>query len=283
MDLIGSESPDLLTDTAIAHHKMSSFWNMICFPRRRFTSGQSKSKQRQRRRNKGNVVTLQRRKLLDDTGHFQDTQSVTAHEATQPTEKPPQTNVPNKRRRVQDIFNTDPHSPALRDGEQTFLDPYEHKHSDNFTHMKVPSLFIDNNRPKRPHSDTNNVESMYGYVPKTMQNLYTSTALEGQKIEDYFTSLHNDIYFSKFANSEAVTKDKAGSVLQRIPFTRASSSASAQEEKVSLIEENDPVNEMDIGQFNDVKQWQNTLAPRTEYNMEASFHSMLNSVEEVLY
>ncbi|XP_071173161.1 uncharacterized protein [Mytilus edulis] len=262
---------------------MSSFWNMICFPRRRFSSGQSKNKQRQRRRNKGNVVTLQRRKLLDDTGHFQDTQSVTANEATQPTEKPPQNDVPNKRRRIQDIFNTDPHSPALRDSEQSSFDPYEHKHSDNFTHMKVPSLFIDNNRPKRPHSDVNNVESMYGYVPKTMQNLYTSTALEGQKIEDYFSSLHNDIYFSKFANSEAVTKDKTESILQRVPFTRASSLSSAPEEKVSLLEENYPDTEMDIGQFNDVNQWENPLAPRTEYNMEEKFRSIFNSVEEVLY
>lgn len=256
---------------------MSSFWSFLCFPRRRTLGGKSHGRHRHRRKN--NVVTLQRRKLLEESdSQTQPTQNSNEH-TTVENERlndgtqnivygDTQNSVPNKRRRIQDIFNMDDNSaPEV--------------HSGNFSNSKVPNLFY-RDKPKR--ANCRNVDSMYGYVPKAMQHLYTSTALEGQKIEDYFSNLHNDIYFSKFANSETVEKDKTGCVLKRFSFTRVPSTASSikDEEKVSLMED-DGVNEMDIQNFNDFEQWQGDVEPKTKYNMEDSFHSMLNSTEEVLY
>lgn len=243
---------------------MSSFWSFLCFPRRKSLGGKTHGRHRNRRKN--NAVTLQRRKLLDDKE--QQTHPNTEHETFDNNRLSVQDNVPNKRRRIQDIFNMDDNT-------------ISEEHYGNFTNPKIHSLFY---RDKPNRSNCGNVDSMYGYVPKAMQHLYTSTALEGQKIEDYFSNLHNDIYFSKFANSETTEKDKSGSVFQKFPFSRVPSTSSSikEDDKFSLMEE-DNVNEMDVQNFNEFEQWQNDIAPKTSYSMEDSFHSMLNSTEEVLY
>ena len=88
---------------------------------------------------------------------------------------------------------------------------------------------------------------------------------------------------TNLSNVEEAIKDKTGNMLQRLPFTRVPSSASVQEDKVSLLEEDNSGDEMEVGQLNDFKHWQRQMSPQTDYNMEARFHSMLNSVEEVLY
>lgn len=258
---------------------MPSLWNWLCLPRNRFVAGKTQN-QKRRRRNKDNVVTLQKRKLLQDTSHFQEVPSVDVRRTTQISER---TNdvVPNKRRRVQDIFNTESSECDTVPSNKETPTSDVHAHNDNFTNMKVPNIFY--RKEKNVKSNNGHVESMYGYVPKTMQNLYTSTALEGQKMEDYFSNLHNEIYFSKFANSEA-TKDKTENVLQIFPFTRVhSSTSSVHDEKISLIEEDDNENEIEMEQRNDFSPWQNNISPRNDFNIEASFHSMLNSREEVLY
>ena len=256
---------------------MPSLWNWLCLPRNRCVAGTTQN-QKRRRRNKDNVVTLQKRKLLEDTSHFQEVPSVAVRRTTQISERT-NNGVPNKRRRVQDIFNTESSDTVPSNKETPTSDVYIH--SENFTHMKVPNVFC--RKEKNVKSNNGHVESMYGYVPKTMQNLYTSTALEGQKMEDYFSNLHNEIYFSKFANSEA-TKDETGNVLQIFPFTRVpSSTSSVHDEQISLIEEDDTENQIEMEQRNDFSPWQNNISPRNDFNIEASFHSMLNSREEVLY
>lgn len=260
---------------------MPSFWNWLCFPRNSFTSGKTRRHQR-RRPNKENIVTLQKRKLRDDASHFQKVQLMSDRGDTHNSNNHQQNVVPNKRRRVQDIFSSESQDSVQTQLNEELLSSDLQTRHDNLTHMNVPSLFYKkDNNCSRPHCD--NVESMYGYVPRAMQHVYTSTALEGQKMEDYFSNLHNDIYFSKFANSDLTTKDKSGNILQILPFKRVPSAASCQEERVSLIEESD--DRMDEGQCSDIRynEWRNSIPTRRDYNMEASFDSMLNSADEVLY
>lgn len=126
---------------------------------------------------------------------------------------------PKKRRRVQDIFKT----------QQEFDRSTEHfncseVYNNTPRYRECPtdnacSLEHYSREPRRfghahglttqntPGSDERR-DSMYGYVPKTMKNVYASTVLEGEKIDDFFGNCRTDSWMNMFASADKVRPEQ---------------------------------------------------------------------------
>ncbi|ESO99001.1 hypothetical protein LOTGIDRAFT_238945 [Lottia gigantea] len=85
-----------------------------------------------------------------------------------------------KRRGLDEIFER-PKSEMLKSS----ADPLD------FKNVGYPTMF------------SGQLESMYGYTPRAVQDVYASSALEGGSIEDYFTDARNESVLKKFASAES--------------------------------------------------------------------------------
>ncbi|XP_041377141.1 uncharacterized protein LOC121389540 [Gigantopelta aegis] len=107
---------------------------------------------------------------------------------------------PKRRRRVQDIFSQTPAEHGFRDsyesseGSSRFSSEYCPRKRDILT-----ALHGHGNTFLSPGQES---ESMYGYIPKTMQNVYASTALEGCHVEDYFSNCRPNAALGRFASAD---------------------------------------------------------------------------------
>ena len=98
---------------------------------------------------------------------------------------------PKKRRRVQDIFNQPP---------AQYRNPYDFSTECYPRKRDILSRF-----PEKQNaflSAVQETESMYGYVPKAMQDVYASTALQGYHVEDYFSNCRPSDALRKFASAD---------------------------------------------------------------------------------
>ena len=84
-----------------------------------------------------------------------------------------------------------------------------------------------------PH-DPRSSESMYGYVPKIVQSVQASNALEGSRIDDFFMNCHNDRELHSFASAQEIQTPRSHNQ-HRESVGRSSSVPSRQVDRSSTV------------------------------------------------
>ena len=77
-------------------------------------------------------------------------------------------------------------------------------------------------------------ESMYGYVPKIVQSVQASNALEGSRIDDFFMNCHNDRELHSFASAQEIQTPRSQNQ-HRESVGRSSSVPSRQVDRSSTV------------------------------------------------
>lgn len=300
---------------------MPSFWNWLCFPQRRLSKQQSKNKfcnhgNGKYKSNEEFMSSMQKRKLLDLNNDRNEMDDDMVHGALRKTSQEMQNSVQrlqdgsrsNKRRRVQDIFSqeTDNHVESLHGRNSYFCD------NENANNIVFSSYSPFSNKQKKGHYEFGSgytpgiyklqnghrhqpVESMYAYTPKIVQNVYASTALEGNKIDDFFGQLHEERSMSRFASINDNQKSLETSLSSTLSCHPVPSHTSADnEDKLSLIE-HDVNGNQTVVEWNDnlqtVVEWHENIqnqtfqAPFTQHMTEMNFEKVWGSGDdgEVLY
>ena len=187
---------------------------------------------------------------------------------------------PKKRRRVQDIFV----SKRDEDTESVISDSQRRYYKSNTRGQFSSDMF----KPKRDFgrgftpsylNRNSQVESMYGYVPKAVQDVYASNALEGAQIDDFFNRMHRESSLSKFCL-------KPGDLSLLAKTTGSSSDLTGSEsehDQVSLllIENMQDKELSDIEEFNRLNS-QTTITPKYR-TINTNFDQIFNYTGEVLY
>jgi len=279
---------------------MPSFWKLLCFPKKRYQTQENSKVKRPRNKDRryleddSESVILNRRKYLNG---YNSTNEQISSQMHSNIEVHPQVQDscqrliddeirPNKRRRVQDIFNPVPNG---TEGSYTSLNLRNQNINQqrygynvmNSSHMNQQRVHTDFGSGYTPNMHIQNMnyqtDTMYGYVPKAVQNVYASKALEGVQIDDFFNRLHRESSMTHFATKP---DDKVQKSVQK-----TASSASLQDhDKVSLLtqDENEVSDSMDT---EDLNNWSNQVpypvTCRTENSV--NFDLFFNDNEEVLY
>ncbi|XP_061197655.1 uncharacterized protein LOC133205794 [Saccostrea echinata] len=265
---------------------MSSFFNWLCFPSRHVRSKQ-KSKLSRNLDDEGGFLSVkqQKRKLSRNTTQRTDYVRKQASFSEQDRkyqvkseQRLEDSTVPNKRRRVQEIFNL----PNTERSDSITSRNNGSKYSRNirakgdFGSEYTPRMYYHNH-----NSIGNKSESMYGYVPKTMQTCTASKALEGNRVDDFFSNLHRENALNLFGKMSS-SNCRQNQMMPKFTFTHSQSQTSlSTADKVSLIESEELTNVDDLplncGEF------YSNISSRVNSILEASFDSMWNSNGEVLY
>ena len=83
--------------------------------------------------------------------------------------------------------------------------------------------------------DPKSSESMYGYVPKIVQSVQASNALEGSRIDDFFMNCHNDRELHSFASAQEIQTPRSQNQQHRESVGRSSSVPSRQVDRSSTV------------------------------------------------
>ena len=78
-------------------------------------------------------------------------------------------------------------------------------------------------------------ESMYGYIPKIVQRVQASNALEGSKIDDFFMNCLNDRELNSFASAQEIQTPRSQNQPPREGIGRSSSVPSRQVDKSPAV------------------------------------------------
>ncbi|XP_062602538.1 uncharacterized protein LOC134264262 [Saccostrea cucullata] len=263
---------------------MSSFFNWLCFPNRHERS-KHKAKLSRNPDDDGGFLSVkhQKRKLSRNTTQGTDYIRKQASFSEQDRKYPARSEqkledniVPNKRRRVQEIFN-------LQNSERSESIPSSHYTGSRYSrNIRAKGDFGSEYTPRmyyHEHSAIGNKsESMYGYVPKTVQTCSASKALEGNRVDDFFSNLHRDNALHLFGKMSA-SNYKQNPLMPTFTFSHSPSQTSVSTtDKVSLIESEEFIN-VDEPAYGDYP----NISSRVNSVLEASFDSMWNSNGEVLY
>lgn len=86
-------------------------------------------------------------------------------------------------------------------------DPLTSIRASRFRVISNKNNAVNSSRAHRPNPlfsgiRTPSEESMYGYMPKAIQDVRASSALEGRRIDDYFSECRRDTFMSRFARIE---------------------------------------------------------------------------------
>lgn len=257
---------------------MSSFFTWLCFPNRH-TRSKRKTKWNRDQGDEGGFTSVKQKRKLSrlarPADHIRKQASFNERERNDPITsetKHPDSSIPNKRRRVQEIFNVS-HSDCLHNMQE-----YGTRDGTSIrTHVEFGSEYT----PKIYCNDQTHLrytnESMYGYVPKVVQTCSASKALEGDRVDDFFSNLHEDNSLHQFGKMNS-RNFKHSPLVPRFTFPHSQSQTSLlTADKVSLLESEESPNELDYCQFPP------NISSRVNSVLEASFDSMWNSNGEVLY
>lgn len=257
---------------------MSSFFNWLCFPNRR-TRSKRKTKWDRNQDDEGGFTSIkQKRKLsrlAQPADHIRKQASFNERERNYPITsetKQPDSSIPNKRRRVQDIFNV-AHSDCSNNVQDSEIrDSTTIRTHADFGSEYTPRIYCSDQTSFRRTS-----ESMYGYVPKIVQTCSASKALEGDRVDDFFSHLHEDNSLHQFGKMNS-RNFKHSPLVPRFTLPHSQSQTSIlTADKMSLIESEETPNVLDYCQFPP------NISSRVNSILEASFDSMWNSNGEVLY
>lgn len=282
---------------------MPSFWKILCFPNHRFRDKNNTTSRRSRERDKlrgksGADLPFSSRPEVINNNHrlyhvpeVNDESERDIHMGSR--QGLIDENRTKKRRRVQDIFNLD----TRKDSTISSLSENRYsvynggRTSGGFEYSgKLPLARRQGQRDFGSgytphmchHTNSKHVESMYRYVPKVVQNVYTSNVLEGKQMDDFFNRLHRESSMTHFA-------PKPLQMANEIVMNSPSNSASGQDDdKSSLI----PQTEIDTGSdiLNEIMDteddyngnFQSSMAPRSRA-LNTNFDQIWNSTGEVLY
>ncbi|XP_033754972.1 uncharacterized protein LOC117337931 isoform X2 [Pecten maximus] len=278
---------------------MPSFWKILCFPNHRpgnknnTTSKRSRERDKFRGRPRSELTRGLQPEVVNDI-HDQfpapEVEDDTFRDVNRDSQKGLiDDNKTKKRRRVQDIFNPDfkkdeslSTSVIGHNGGRTYgaFDYSRHQHV-----RRAPSHreFGSGYTPHGCRQNANNqVESMYRYVPKAVQNVYASKALEGKQMDDFFNRLHRESSMTHFA---AKPLQLANEIVMQSP---PKSTSGHNDDKASLIPQTEIESGSDI--LNDVMDADDdyngnvllNMAPRSRA-LNTNFEQIWNSTGEVLY
>lgn len=258
--------------------RMSSFFNWLCFPNRNMRSKQ-KTKYLKGPDDDGGFTSVKQKRKISRNSHQTDyiRKQASFHERERSCPKTNESNqpaLPNKRRRVQDIFNTTvseyPDSTSSQVSQKRNSTTYR-THAD-FGSEYTPKMYYRDVIPSGHVTD-----SMYGYIPKTVQTCSASKALEGDRVDDFFSNLREENSLHQFGKVPS-RNFKHSPLVPRFTFPRSQSQTSLSVvDKISLIESEEAPESLDYCEFAP------DITTRVHSMLEASFDSMWNSNGEVLY
>ncbi|XP_069112396.1 uncharacterized protein [Argopecten irradians] len=276
---------------------MPSFWKILCFPNHRYGNKNNTTSKRPQDRDRFSVKTRLEHQRVPQTEAGNETHFPAPEiedDAFRNVNRDSQKGLidddkTKKRRRVQDIFNTDNKKDGSLSAEKKFSGYNGSRTSGAFDYpnrqhvRRVPSHreFGSGYTPQGCRQNANNhVESMYRYVPKVVQNVYASKALEGKQIDDFFNRLHRESSMTHFATKPLQIANDI--VMQHPPRS------SRNDDKTSLI----PQTEIDSGGdiLNGAMDVDDdysgnvllNMAPRSRA-LNTNFEQIWNSTGEVLY
>ncbi|KAK6185377.1 hypothetical protein SNE40_007627 [Patella caerulea] len=160
---------------------MPSFWKCFCMPNRRTRMRSERRKWQNLNIGSAPSLSIQssKHRLLDNSDPSCYDSDVIIPPVVDSWSRMQNQPGVKKRKKLDEIFECPKPDPF-----QTSGDSY-HLKSIGFPCMVAPHL-----------------ESMYGYTPRAVQDIYASSALEGGAVEDYFTECRNDKVLDKFATAE---------------------------------------------------------------------------------
>lgn len=262
---------------------MSSIFNWLCFPNRH-----TRSKKKWLRNPDDDQafasVKKQKRKLNNripqQADYIRKQPSFSDRERSLPytnEQKSVDSSIPNKRRRVQDIFN-------LQNSEHSEITPSHNFEKGYRRNNRTITDFGSEYTPKMythaytPHG--NRTESMYGYVPKVVQTCSASNALEGNRGDDFFSHFHRENSLHRFGKMNLKNRTNFNPLVSTFTNSQSQTSSSAAD-KVSLIESEEVSHVEDTGMKGNGLYCD--MSSRVNSILDASFDSMWNSNGEVLY
>ena len=272
---------------------MPSLWTWLCFPNRRNGGKVSRRDSKTRRTEANDHSSSRKRKSRCQADHIRVTKQHGHDDAFvgvvdnkfdgKGSAQPLVSHTSTKRRRVQEVFNLpeDIHAHVPNDDRLDISElnrnnyQLQNRRNNNFGSEYTPKIY-------QSHSEHSHAESMYGYVPKAVQSVYASRALEGRRIDDYFDDTRGQNSWAQYGNTEQDKRTPA--LVSKLTLSKPSSCSSiTAPDKISLLEPN--ANDIEIGMSDEQNEWNgmSDISARFESILNASFDTDWNNKEEVLY